>query len=445
MTSALCADWYEITMAAVYIAAGWEPVAVFELFVRQLPSRRNYLVAAGLADALAYLETWRLTPDELGYLFDQPAMAPLGPAVRERFSRLSFTGQVEAVPEGTIVFANEPILRVTAPIVEAQWLETALLAIVTYQTMVATKAARLVHAAGRPVIEFGSRRAPGLAAGGSAARAAYIGGCIGTSNVEAGRRFGIPIYGTQAHSWIMAFPSEVDAFAAYARVFPERPVLLIDTYAVPRGTERAIAAWRTLGGVRIDSQPLAILARDVRRRLDRAGLSAAKIVASGNLDEYQITELARGKAPIDSYGVGTALVTSDDAPALNSAYKLVAIRQHEQLSPVIKLARAKATYPGAKQVWRRLTPAGRFREDIIGLSDEPRPAWRDIQPLLQTVMKDGRRVAEPERLAVISARVADQLTKLPPALHIVTRRSGYRVRYSEALSRVTRQCRREQR
>jgi nicotinate phosphoribosyltransferase len=363
--SGLLTDLYELTMAAAYFEQGRTDRASFELFVRSLPPRRRYLVVAGLEQALDFLETLRFTADEIDYLRGQPVFKNVSREFFAFLKDLRFTGEVWAMPEGTVAFANEPLLRVTAPIIEAQIVETALLAIINHQTLIATKAARVVAAArGRPVIEFGTRRAHGIEAGVLGARAAYIGGCAGTSNVEAGRRFGIPIFGTMAHSFVMAFEREQDAFDSFLKVFPDTATILVDTYDT-------IAAVKSLRGkqipaVRLDSGDIEYLSAEVRKCLDEAGMTTTKIFVSGDLDEDRITELLDAGAPIDAFGVGTRLATSYDAPALGGVYKLVSGR--------VKLSADKATYPGPKQVWR--SDAG----DIITAADETAPGTPLLVP-----------------------------------------------------------------
>jgi len=394
-TGALLTDLYELTMAAAYLEAGKTSLATFELFVRQLPPRRRFLIVAGLEQALQFLQNLHFDAGQIDFLRAHPAFRHVTPRFFEYLASLRFNGEVWAMPEGTVAFANEPLLRVTAPIVEAQIAETFLLATINFQTMIATKAARVVAAArGRPVIEFGSRRAHGPEAGMLAARAAYLGGCSGTSNVEAGRRFGVPIVGTMAHSFVMAFEDEPEAFEVFLRTFPETATILLDTYDVATAV-RALAGKR-VPAVRLDSGDLLAQSKQVRRLLDEAGMTQTKIFASGDLNEERIVALLDGGAPIDAFGVGTELSTSADAPVVNGVYKLVAISGGR-----IKLSPGKETYPGPKQVWRQRDAEGRYVRDRIAGADEQR--W---QPLLVPVT-----VAEP--LAVARARAAEELKRLP--------------------------------
>ncbi|HEX2571860.1 MAG TPA: nicotinate phosphoribosyltransferase, partial [Polyangia bacterium] len=317
VVDALRTDLYQLTMAAGYFHRGLSaPVATFEMFVRHLPRRRRYLLAMGLERVLEYLERLRFTEEELAYLATVPALAEaMTPAFVSFLRELRFTGDVFAVPEGTVVFAEEPLVRIRAPLIEAQLVETFLLSTMNHATLIASKAARIVHAAGdAQVVEFGTRRTHPAAAI-DAARAAYGAGMVGTSNVEAGLRYGIPVMGTMAHSWVMAHASEEAAFEDFVKTFPGTAVLLIDTYDTVRGARRAVqAAAGRLQGVRLDSGDLAVLAREVRRILDDHDCRDARIVASGDLDEHSIAALRAAGAPIDIYGVGTKLVTSTDAP-----------------------------------------------------------------------------------------------------------------------------------
>lgn len=322
--SALLTDLYELTMAAAYFDGGFRADASFELFIRSLPAERSYLVAAGLEQGLDYLERVRFQPTEIEYLRQLPVFRRISAGFFEYLREFRFTGEVWALAEGTPVFADEPLVRVTAPIIEAQVVETFLLATMTFQTMIASKAARIVEAAqGRDVIEFGTRRAHGPEAGTLAARAAYIGGCAGTSNVEAGQQFGIPVFGTLAHSFIMAYEREEEAFRRFQQLFAEHSVLLVDTYDTLAAIEKIVNAGLQPAAVRLDSGDLYGLSRDVRQQLDAAGLKDTKIFATSDLDEYVISELLARGAQVDAFGVGTSLATSKDSPALAGVYKLV--------------------------------------------------------------------------------------------------------------------------
>jgi nicotinate phosphoribosyltransferase len=411
--------------------------ATFELFVRNLPPNRGYLVAAGLEQALQYLETLRFTPDQVAYLRQLPNMR----GVQDRFfdetlPALRFTGDVWAVPEGTPVFPNEPLLRVSAPLLEAQLVETALLATVNFQTSIASKAARIVWAAsGRAVMEFGSRRAHGPEAAVHAARAAFIAGCSSTSNVEAGFRFGIPLSGTMAHSWVTTFEDEIDAFRQYAAVFGERSVFLIDTYDTVAAARKIVQSGMRPSAVRLDSGDLVALSLEVRAVLDAGGLHDTRILASGDLDEWSVADLLAQDAPIDAFGVGTALATSKDAPALGGVYKLVEVERHGDHVPVMKLsAGGKSSRPGRKQVWR-LCREGVATGDVIGLADEPAPPG--AAPLLTHVVERGFRVGAPVGLAASRARCERMLAELPLGVRSLEPRETYLVSGSAALEALT--------
>ena len=388
--SGLLTDLYELTMAAGYIQNRFEASATFELFARSLPRRRNYLVAAGLDQALDFLENVRFSAEDIAYLRALPAFRHVKAEFFDYLSRFRFCGDVWAVPEGTIFFPGEPMLRVTAPIAEAQLVETSLLSILHFQTLIASKAARVSSAAaGRPVVEFGSRRAHGVEAGVLAARAAFVGGCEGTSNTYAGRRFGIPVYGTQAHSWIMAHADEADAFRDFLNVFPEQSTLLVDTYDVHAAIEKIIALGRKPGGVRLDSGDVMKDCLWVRKRLDSAGWNDVQIFASGDLDEERIETLLRSGACLDAFGVGSVLTTSADSPYVGVIYKLVEVEHGGEKRSAAKFSQDKVTYPGRKQVFRFTEEDGRFASDVIGLDDESFPASKT---LLVPVMREGRRL-----------------------------------------------------
>ena len=429
--AALLTDLYELTMAAAYFENRHRGTATFELFIRRLPSKRGYLVAAGLEQALEYLESFAFTRAQIDFLRRHPAFAKVSDEFFHYLGSVRFTGEVWAMAEGTPVFANEPLLRVTAPIIEAQIVETFLITTLTFQTMIASKAARVVQsAAGRPIAEFGSRRAHGPLAGLLAARAAYIGGCAGSANVDAHFRFGVPSFGTLAHSFVMAYGDELQSFRDFARVFPEHSVLLLDTYNSLHAIDKIIAAGLRPYGVRLDSGNLAQLSKQVRERLDRAGLQSTKIVASSDLDEYVIAELLAKGACIDEFGVGTALATSSDAPALSGVYKLVAYAGE----PRVKLTEEedKASYPGSKQVFR-LAEGGVYTHDILATAAEEYPG---SEPLLNCVMRDGARLPPAPSLPEIRARAADLLVKLPASVRDLTNPAAYHVQPSAKLKEL---------
>lgn len=457
---ALSTDLYELTMAAAYFDNGIKDRAVFDLFIRRLPPNRSYMIAAGLEQALDYLSSLRFAPEQVDYVRNHPSFANVSREFFDYLSKFRFTGEVWAMPEGTAVFAMEPIIRVTAPIIEAQIVETFLLSTISFQTMIASKAARVVTAArGRSVIEFGTRRAHGTEAGLFATRAAYISGCIGTSNVEAGHLFGIPTYGTLAHSFIMSFDGEDEAFRAFLKVFPNTATILIDTYDTVRAAERLARDFGPgIPAVRLDSGDLLELSLRVRQVLDQAGMTDTKIFASSDLNERRIADLVAGGAPIDSFGVGTELATSYDSPAISAVYKLVAFEHDGRMRMKIKLSHDKATYPGAKQVWRLLDASGKYAQDVVAFSDEPQPSsgaesnhgsW---QPLLERVMKDGRVVSdsyssvisdgpiEEQREARLSRlngarnRAATEIKRLPDELIALDSKAPHAVSFSARLA-----------
>jgi nicotinate phosphoribosyltransferase len=431
----LATDFYELTMAAAYHANHRHERASFELFVRQLPAERSYLVVAGLKQALDYLGALSFTAAEIAYLRALPVFAHVSSDFFDYLRQFRFSGEVWAMPEGTLAFGGEPLVRVTAPLIEAQIIETYLLSTINFQTLIATKAARVVEAArGRGVIEFGARRAHGIDAALYAARAAFIGGCIGTSNTEAGRLFDLPVYGTAAHSWTMAFEREIDAFRAYHRVFPQSTTLLLDTYDTIAAARMATEFGPTLRGVRLDSGDLTALAKQVRAILDEAGMRQTKILASGDLNEYKIAEMLAAGAPIDLFGVGTDLSTSRDAPALGGVYKLVEIEIDARARPKMKLSRDKATYPFRKQVWRKQTADGTFTGDIIAADYEGAgDARRNGEPLLRAVMRDGELTEPLPSLRESQEHARRQLVCLPAQFKALANAERYSVRYSQEL------------
>jgi nicotinate phosphoribosyltransferase len=426
----LVTDLYELTMAAAYWCAGLaDRVATFDLFFRELPPRRGYMIAAGLEQAVHYLLNLHFTEPDIAYVRSLPVFQHVPAGWFDALLRLRFTGDVWAMPEGTAAFPAEPLLRVTAPVIEAQIAETYLLTCLAYETSVATKAARVVTAArGRNVLDFGSRRAHGPQAGLLAARASFIGGCSGTSNVAAAQRLGIPPVGTMAHSWIMAVEDEGEAFEKFAAVFPEQATFLIDTYDTPQGARNATRCTRRPAAVRLDSGDPAVLAPQVRRILDDAGWRDVKIFASGDLNEYKIDALLAGGAPIDAFGVGTELVTVADAPALGCVYKLADLEGRDH-SGRIKRSTGKRTYPGRKQVFRQLRRDGTLDRDIIGLATEPLEGDR----LLEPVIRGGKLVAALPPLQQIQQRCRRQLVQLPGELLALDPRAAYPVEISPEL------------
>ena len=437
--SGLLTDLYELTMAAGYMQTRFRARATFELFVRRLPPHRNFLIAAGLDQAIEFLENVRFIPEEIRYLRDQPVFHKIGDEFFDYLNTFRFSGDVWAMPEGTVVFPDEPMLRVTAPIIEAQIMETFLLATLSYQTMIASKAARVVTAArGRAVVEFGARRAHGSQASLLAARAAAIGGCVGTSNVLAGQQFDMQTYGTQAHSWIMAHENEEAAFRSFLDTFPNDAVLLLDTYNIRRATKTILSIGKKPAGVRLDSGDLAKDSRWVRRELDRAGWKSVKIFASGDLDENRISQLLADGAALDAFGVGTALATPGDAPHLNLIYKLVEVQRGKEIRGAAKLNRTKTTYPGRKQVFRHLDRRGNFVRDRIALEDE---SANGGEPLLIPVVRDGKRINAPEALRTLRERCAENIARLPKRYLDLKHEVRYPVRYSKNLQTLLKEVR----
>lgn len=425
LLSTLSTDLYQLTMIGGYYVTGLSGRATFELFVRQLPSTRNYLVAAGLEQTLDFLETLRFAADEIDYLRTIPALAALPAAFFDEYlPRFRFTGDVWALDEGTPMFAQEPIIRVTAPLAEAQLVETALIAETMFPSSVASRASRVVEAAaGRGVMEFGARRAHGIDAGIRAARAAYIAGFNSTSIVEAGKRFGIPLSGTMAHSWVMAFPDEARAFAAYADVFAQ-PAFIIDTYDTVQAAQMIAASGLRPRAVRIDSGDVVAASVEVRRIFDQHGLADTAIVVSGDLDETRIAQIVASGAPVNAFGVGTAVSTSSDAPALSGVYKLTEIERDGHFVPVAKKSLGKQTYPGRKQVWR-VMKNGIAVEDVVTLEDDP-PSG-DAQPLLREVMRGGVRLSRPA-LKDVREHCRQQVALLPPDVRSLAGGRDYPVR-----------------
>ncbi|HEY0841037.1 MAG TPA: nicotinate phosphoribosyltransferase [Vulgatibacter sp.] len=417
MGASLRTDLYELTMAAAYHREGiGGRRAVCEIFVRRLPRRRSWLLPAGLELALRALEAFGFEDEELDFLESLPELrdAFADPSFRGFLRGLRFEGDVWAMPEGTIALEGEPLLRVEAPLAQAQLVETLLLSILGHSTTVASKAARVVLAAGgAAVIEFGARRAHPDAAV-DAARAAWIAGCTGTSNLEAARRWEIPAFGTASHMFTMVHETELEAFRSYVATFPSTSTLLLDTYDTIEGARNAIeAGGPALAGVRLDSGDMLDLSLKVRRMLDDAGMTRTRIVASGDLDEDSIRELVSRGAPIDVFGVGTRLTVSTDAPTLGVVYKLAAIERGGEMLPTAKFSPGKVMWPGPKQVYRRFDGGG-IAEDRLALANES--ASEGEQPLLVEVMRAGRRTGPAEDIAEARVRAAVSLRSLPPAL-----------------------------
>jgi nicotinate phosphoribosyltransferase len=429
-TGILLTDLYELTMLQAYFAQRMNGIAVFEFFVRKLPPERNFLVAAGLEQVLDYLATLAFTAEDLEWLagtgrFTRAFVASL--------ADLRFTGDVDAMPEGTPFFGDEPILRITAPLREAQLVETRVMNLLHFESLVASKAVRIALAApGRLLVDFGLRRAHGAEAGLLSARASYLAGFSGTATVEAARSFGVPVYGTMAHSYVQAHASEIEAFESFARAQPANAMLLIDTYDAERAAHGVVELARRLAadgiaikGVRIDSGDLGDLARRVRAILDAGGCHALTIFASGNLDEHRVRDLVAGGAPIDGFGIGTRMNTSADAPYLDCAYKLEEYEGRARR----KRSVGKATWPGRKQVWRRFDAEGRAIGDTLTVvGDEA-----DGTPLLVPAMHGGVRIEPVATLAAARTRLAEQLPRLPAPLRGLEPAAPYPVQIAPAL------------
>ncbi len=432
----LLTDLYELTMAAGYFEAGTASrTATFELSVRSLPRNRSYVLAAGLAQAVEYLLGLNFNSEEIEYLRGLPQFQKVSPPFFEKLRGLRFTGDLFAVPEGTPLFKGEPMAMVRAPLIEAQLPETYLLSALTFQTLIATKAARITEVGGgRDIIEFGTRRAHTPEAGVLGARAAYIGGCAGTSNTLAGFRFGIPVFGTAAHSWVMSFPSENEAFRQLQKLLGSQTVQLIDTFDTLEGARKTAALGPPLWGVRLDSGDLVSLAIQVRKILDDAGLRDAKIMATSDLDEHKIKKILDAGAPIDVFGVGTELATSGDAPAMGTVYKLVEIDICGIKRFTAKLSQGKISQPGAKQIFRTAD------HDVLARSGECKAG--DAEALLRPVILGGELVEPLPSVADARRRATESLAKLPADLRRLDNPVPRRVEYSAELTTLMEQTRR---
>jgi nicotinate phosphoribosyltransferase len=433
LDSPLLTDLYQMNMIQAYLDHGETKTAVFEFFVRKLPARRGFLMAAGLEQALQFLENLRFSPEEIEWLASTRRFEK---SLLDGLSDFRFAGDVHAVPEGRIFFANEPILRITAPMPQAQLLETRLINLLHFQTLIASKAARMVLAApGKLLVDFGLRRAHGAEAGLMAARASYIAGFAGTATMLAEQTFGIPTYGTMAHSFVEAYDTETAAFESFARSRPQNLTLLVDTYDTEAAARKVVALAPRLtaigikiAAVRLDSGDLIPLARSVRHILDDGGLSHVSIFASGGLDEDHVAEIVRAAAPIDGFGIGTSLTTSSDAPALDCAYKL----QEYAGLPRRKRSAGKATWPGRKQVWRRYGPDGRLAGDTLSIESDSHSGEQLIEP----IMKDGLRLRPAPTLAEIRAQAKHDLERLPEPLRELEPDMTYSVQVADALVKL---------
>jgi nicotinate phosphoribosyltransferase len=433
LPNALLTDLYQLNMLQAYLECGQTGTAVFEFFVRKLPARRSFLMAAGLEQALDFLANLHFSQDELNWL---ARTSKFSAHLIDYLAKFRFSGEVHAMPEGTLFFGNEPILRVTAPLPEAQLVETRLVNILHFQTLIASKAARMVLLApDKPLVDFGLRRAHGAEAGLMAARASYIAGFAGTATLLAEKLFGIPTYGTMAHSFIQSFEDETAAFEAFARARPENLVLLIDTYDTEMAARKVVALaprLKALGiavrAVRIDSGDLVRIAKSVRGILDAGGLKTTGIFVSGGIAEDTLIAFAREGAPIDGIGIGTSLTTSSDVPALDCAYKL----QEYAGLPRRKRSPRKATWPGRKQVWRRYDRNGRMMADILSTEEET----HEGQPLIYPVMASGRRIASQPSLQEIRAHARQELDRLPAELSATKPILSYPVQVSAGLEQL---------
>ena len=437
--AALFTDLYELTMAQGYFRQGMSSPATFSLFVRPSRVKRSYLVSAGLEDVLRYLEGFSFSRGAIDYLHSTGTFTD---DFLDFLGSLRFTGSVRAIPEGRLYFHNEPVLEITAPIIEAQIVETLVINQVNLQSLIASKAARCLWAGrGRALVDFSLRRAHGVDAGMKAARSSYLTGFVSTSNVLAGRAYGLPIAGTMAHSFVTSFEREVDAFRAYAESFPNDTVLLLDTYDTVAAAARAAEVGREmearghrLRAVRLDSGDLAALSRKVRRILDEAGLAYVRVLVSGGLDEYQIEELVQSGTPIDAFGVGTRMAVSGDAPWLDMAYKLVKFAGR----PVLKLSTGKVSLADEKQVFRLRDADDRLRGDVIGLSEEP-PPEPGAEPLLQTFMENGVIVAPLPGIEELRERFRTEFDSLDDRFKAINKPAKYPVRLSGRLRRLQRE------
>jgi nicotinate phosphoribosyltransferase len=435
-TSPLTTDLYELNMVQAYLDKGEDKEAVFEFFVRRLPPRRGFLLAAGLDDALDYLETLRFSAAEIDWL---KSTGRFRDNLLDYLKNFRFTGDVHAIPEGSVCFPNEPLIRITAPLPQAQLVESRLINILHFQTLIASKAARMVLAApGKILSDFGLRTAHGAEAGLYSARASYIAGFAGAANVLAGERYRVPIVGTMAHSFVQVHDDEMTAFENFARARPQGVILLIDTYDTEQGARKVVelaprlaADGIAIRGVRIDSGDLTAMARKVRGILDDGGLSEVIILVSGGVNEDVLQTMMKEKAPIDGFGIGVNLAASVDVPALDCAYKL----QEYAGKPKRKLSEGKATWPGRKQVWRAYDADGRMRGDILSLENDRQPG----EALIVPVMRAGTRVAPVPTLAQIRERAAGDLKRLPGPLARLESGFEYPVNVADALTALAKQ------
>ena len=437
MATSLSTDLYEVAMAAGYYAFEMTEPACFELWIRELPISRGYAVAAGLEQVLDHLEDLHFDGNQIDYLRRLPALASTPASFFDEYlPKFRFEGEVWAIPEGESVFGMEPLLQVIACLPEAQLVETALLSTVLFQSMVATKARRIIDAAeGRPVMEFGARRAHGAEAGKLGARAGFIGGCSTTSQLECGMEFGIPVSGTMDHSWVMTHETEREAFHRYTELYGGTSVLLVDSYDTLRALRMIVSEELSPSAIRLDSGDLFQLSRESRRILDAGGNQQVKIIASGDLDEYRISDLVAAKAPIDAFGVGAALSTCPDASSLSGVYKLVEIVRNGRRVPTAKYSPQKVTLPGRKQVWRVYRDDS-VAYDVLGLADEPTPDGG--VPLLECVMKQGRRLKASDSIRTVQERSRKSVERLSVGVRALRDPDRFDVRLSPGLTKLTR-------
>ncbi len=434
-------DLYELTMAASYFEQEMFAPATFSLMVREYPPKRSYLVCAGLDPLLDYLESFHFRPDDLEYL-EQTSLFP--DKFLQFLETLRFTGEVRAIPEGRLAFCDEPLVEITAPVMQAQLVETFVINSINLPTLVATKASRCHYAAGeRRLVDFSLRRTHGMDAGLMVARSSFIGGFIGTSNVQAGKIYGLPIYGTMAHSYVESFDREIESFRAFAKSFPDNTVLLIDTYDTLAGARKAVTvagemrqAGQSLRAVRLDSGDMVQLSKEVRKIFDDSGFPEVRIFASGGFDEFKIQKILTSGAIIDAFGVGTKMGVSADAPYLNMAYKMVMYNGR----PVMKLSSGKVSLAGPKQVFRQRDKKGFFKGDLIGLLEEE---VADSESLLETVMKDGKRLYPQQPLPNIQEVFRDEFSELPETYKDLEGNPSYPVKITPRLQALQDQVRRE--
>ncbi|MBD3223443.1 MAG: nicotinate phosphoribosyltransferase [Caldithrix sp.] len=442
-TDSLLVDLYELTMAAGYFEQNYNPWVCFELFIRDLPPNRNFLIAAGLEQVINYVTHLSFNQDQIEYLRSLSNFKYISDDFFRYLHNFSFSGNLYGVPEGTVVFNDEPLIQVEAPLLEAQILETYLLSAINFQTMVASKSARIYLAATsdgkkqRGVMEFGSRRAHGPQAGVLAARASYIGGFIGTSNVLAGKLYQIPVYGTTAHSWTMAFNDEITAFQRNYEIYKEDTIFLVDTYDTETGILNALKVSLDFKGIRIDSGNLIEEAKKARRILDEQGLDKIMILLSGDLNEYKIDEMIQEGTPVNAFGVGTQVATSYDAPTLQGVYKLVELTDEKGTHYRAKFSPDKISYPGRKQVWRFFDKNSIMNHDLIALNDEDFSS--EAESLIQCQIENGQRVQKQVSLVSIQQRTKKNLSMLPESLKHLRSDHPYSIKVSKTLKTLLNQ------